>query len=483
MRWTRPFLGLLVCLVCCAAAVAAADDGPAQGFDELRRTLSALAADSPGGTRVGIAVVDVATGADIFSRNPDEPMNPASNTKVVTAACALKLLGPEFRFVTSLQGILEGPVIRGPIYLKGHADPLLVTADLWEMVHSLVEAGVRRVEGGIVVDNTYFDNETLPYAFDQQPDEDASFRAPIGAVSLNRNAQAIAIRPGPAVMSPARVSLDPPGYAVLENDTITVAEGASAPKISSAVFENRTRIRVWGQIALNARPVTYFRRTDNPSIFSGEGLKAVLEASGISVGGSVQLGTMPPGLALLAEHVSEPLSSVLWETGKMSDNFVTEMILKTIGAERGKGPGSAASAIAAAQEVLKGWGLEPGTYVYRNGSGLFDANRFSARQFVKLLAAVYHDAAIRPEFLSQLATGGADGTIETRYKDKAALRHVRAKTGTLADVVALTGYVFDAAGARPIAFSILVSGADGYVSSVRTYQERLVTAIAKFLNP
>jgi D-alanyl-D-alanine carboxypeptidase/D-alanyl-D-alanine-endopeptidase (penicillin-binding protein 4) len=121
--------------------------------------------------------------------------------------------------------------------------------------------------------------------------------------------------------------------------------------------------------------------------------------------------------------------------------------------------------------------------VYRNGSGLFDANRFTPRQFTKVLRAAYLDGHIRPEFLSQLAIGGVDGTIQSRYKDASAMHRVRAKTGTLADVSTLSGYVFDKEGVRPIAFSILVNKAPGYVSAARAYQEKIVTAIAKFLNP
>ena len=350
------------------------------------------------------------------------------------------------------------------------------------MARQVRARGIRRVEGGVVVDDTYFDRENLPFAFDQQPREDNKFRSPVGAVSLNHNAPGITIRPAPQGMSAASVVLDPPGYAVLRNDAITVGQGAHNPKISAVGFEDRTQVRVWGQIPVGSRAVTYYRRIDNPSLFSGYGLKGVLEEAGISVGGDVRVGAVPSGTPLLAEHTSPPLSSVLWETGKVSNNFVTEMVLKTLGAEAGEGPGTWEAAREVAAGVLEGWGLERGSYTYRNGSGLFDANAFSARQLVRVLRGAYLEDGVRPEFLSQLATGGVDGTISQRYRDRAARRHVRAKTGTLADVSALSGYVFDEEGRRPIAFSILVNDIPGYVSSARGYQERIVTAIARHLN-
>jgi D-alanyl-D-alanine carboxypeptidase/D-alanyl-D-alanine-endopeptidase (penicillin-binding protein 4) len=350
------------------------------------------------------------------------------------------------------------------------------------MARELSLNGIRRIEGGIVVDDSYFDADNLPYAYADQPNEDAAFRAPIGAVSLNNNAIAITVRPGHQGMVPARVHLDPEGYAVLDNDTITVGEGAHNPKISATPLENRTKLRVWGNIPLGSRAATYFRRIDNPSLFSGYGLKTVLEDLGITVGGGVQTGVLPTNVPKLAEHRSQPLSVILYETGKASNNFVTEMILKTLGADAKTDAGTWEAALTAAKTTLTEWGIAPKTYVYRNGSGLFDANRFSPDFLTKILIAAYRDIGIRSEFLAQLAIGGVDGTIASRYKGEGIARRVRAKTGTLADVSTLSGFVFDARGERPIAFSILVNNAEGYISASRTFQEKIVTAIVKYLN-
>ena len=96
-----------------------------QGFDKLGRTLATLSANAPGNSRVSISVIDVATGTLIYKKSDTELMNPASNVKIITAACALKQLGGHFRFTTSLHGKSDGSIIRGPVYIKGHADPTL----------------------------------------------------------------------------------------------------------------------------------------------------------------------------------------------------------------------------------------------------------------------------------------------------------------------------------------------------------------------
>ncbi|MBN2715054.1 MAG: D-alanyl-D-alanine carboxypeptidase/D-alanyl-D-alanine-endopeptidase [Deltaproteobacteria bacterium] len=453
-----------------------------QDMSSLKSTLSSLAAKKPGNSIVGISVMDIMSGEAIYTLDGNKLLNPASNTKVVTAAAALKLLGPEFKFNTELYGKVSARNVQGPLYLKGYADPSLTTSDLWALARELKADGVRRIGGGIIVDDSYFDSNNWPYAYDEQPNEDNKFRTPVGAVSVNHNALSIDIRPGPTAMVKALVQMDPPEYAVVDNDTLTSATGAYTPRISATTFEDRTRVRVWGQIPLGSSPTRYYRRIDNPTLFTGYALKGILKEMGISVGGDVRAGAIPSGTPLIARHESEPLSSVLWETGKMSNNFVTEMILKTIGAEKYEGPGSWEAATGAVADLLSSWGIKKGSYTYKNGSGLFSANKLSASQFCTILRKSYLDSTVRPEFLTQLATGGADGTIQSRYQHPAAQRYVRAKTGTLDDVSALSGFVMDKTGTRPIAFSILVNNASGYVSAARKYQEDIVTAIARFLN-
>ncbi|MBN2804264.1 MAG: D-alanyl-D-alanine carboxypeptidase/D-alanyl-D-alanine-endopeptidase [Deltaproteobacteria bacterium] len=454
----------------------------ANGFESLKKSLDAISSKAPGNSIAGVAVMDINSGEVIYSKNGEKLFNPASNTKIVTAAAALAILGPEYRFTTSIYGKKDGRTINGSLYIKGNGDPSLMSEDLWEMIKELHAKGIRRIRDGIIVDDTYFDGENLPFAFDQQPGEDNKFRTPVGAVSLNYNSLTIQIEPGPAAMSKAKVTFNPPEYAVLVNDTLTSASGAYTPGISSLPFEDRTKVRVWGQIPIGSGSAKYYRRIDNPSLFTGYALKGILTDSGISVGGDVTTGKIPSGTPLLATNISLPLSSILWETGKMSNNFVTEMVLKNIGAANLSSPATWDDATGEVKKLLATWGIKADSYTYKNGSGLFDANMFTPLQFCTILRSAYLDPGVRPEFLSQLATGGVDGTIASRFKGPESKRRVRAKTGTLDDVSALSGYVFDSKGEHPIAFSILVNKASGYVSGARKYQEDIATVIARFLN-
>ena len=166
--------------------------------------------------------MDASTGTVLFAHQGDLALNPASNQKLVTAAAALSRLGPEFRMRTALYGRVDGDGV-ATLSLRGYGDPSLGQADLIELARDLADHGVRRV-GEIVVDATYFDDQILPPAFEQQPNEIAPFRAATGAVSVDGNAYVLRVLPGATVDAPARVRLDGAGYFALES-TISTAGG------------------------------------------------------------------------------------------------------------------------------------------------------------------------------------------------------------------------------------------------------------------
>ena len=188
--------------------------------------------------------------------------------KLVTAATALVELGPEFRLRTTLSGALGEDGGLDTLVLRGEGDPSLTFGDLLSMVRRLVELGVRRVEN-VVVDGSYFDDQMLPPAFDQQPHEVAAFRAAVGAVSVDRNAFELRVAPGPAGDAPASIILRCPDYFALEANVNTSPSGA--PQI---VAEQKPRgeqllLKVSGSVPLGIRGVGYERRIEAPLPYAG----------------------------------------------------------------------------------------------------------------------------------------------------------------------------------------------------------------------
>jgi D-alanyl-D-alanine carboxypeptidase/D-alanyl-D-alanine-endopeptidase (penicillin-binding protein 4) len=207
-----------------------------------------------------------------------------------------------------------------------------------------------------------------------------------------------------------------------------------------------------------------------------------LRAAHIEVPTQVRLATMPPGKPLLVTHQSPPLAQMLTAVGKYSDNFVAEMLLKVLGAERGGGPPARTQQGAtAALLALEKLGIPSADIRMVNGSGLFGDNRIAATHFTHLLAKLHANPAVAPEFIAQLAVGGVDGTLTQRMTALPHARIVRAKTGTLDDVIALSGYVLGRTPDQAVAFSILLNGVRGKQAVARALADAIVAQIAGFL--
>jgi D-alanyl-D-alanine carboxypeptidase/D-alanyl-D-alanine-endopeptidase (penicillin-binding protein 4) len=168
---------------------------------------------------LGFALRDLGTGRELLAEGGERSINPASNQKLMTAAVALSELGPDFRFRVALCGkIQDGVAAR--LVLRGDGDPTFSSAELSGFAKRLVELGLKRVTGDILVDQSAFDDHYTPPAFEQQPNEWSAFRAPVSAVSLDRNSTTLHVFPGEAGHL-ARVEFDPPGYVVVQGEVRT----------------------------------------------------------------------------------------------------------------------------------------------------------------------------------------------------------------------------------------------------------------------
>lgn len=446
---------------------------------EPQRRAETLAADvRRWGGRVGVIAIDVASGATLVALDEHGLYNPASNAKLLTAATALRLLGPSHRYVTGLYGVRSGNEV-AELVLRGAGDPSLATRDLWEMARDLRAAGIRKV-GSVAVDQGYFDDLYVPPAFEQQPHEWAAFRAPVAAVSLNENTVLFTIRATRAG-EPASVVVDPPGLIDLAGSVAT-AEKGTPEKIVIELEPRGARlaVRLGGNVPEGSRLVRLARRVEDPRLLAGYALKEILEGIGVQVAGEPRLGGGRQK-RLLVVHRSAPLGQLLDALGKDSDNFYAETIFKTIAAEQRGRPGTSATAAELVAETLDDLGAAKPGVIVKNGSGLFDANRASPWSMAVLLRAASRDPALNTDFTAQLAIGGVDGTLRGRFSAWAKQRAIRAKTGTLDAVASLSGYVLPPAGRSPIAFSILVNDIPGKVGAAREGMDRVVDALAREL--
>ncbi len=407
------------------------------------------------GAKVSAVFVDLSDQTTIASAAPQFPLNPASNQKIILAAGALALLGPSYRFETGVYGsVVDG--VADSLVLRGNGDPAFSTRDLWGLAENLLARGLTRVKGAVLVDQSAFDDNFTPPGFEQQPDEWAAFRAPVSAVALDQNTVTLFVLPGQAG-EPARIWSSLPGVLASQGSVLTRAKGtANTIALQIALNSSQLSAKISGTIAQGQPLQSFPRRVADPRLVPGIVLKQLLEARGVQLAHSVELGGASETRQLTSVK-SEPLARLAFELGKESDNFYAEMLLKSIAKHEEPGPGTSEGGARALAAWLKRRNLWVAGTVLRNGSGLFDTNRVSAQQIINVLAEAQQDSRMAPEFLSQLSVAGRDGTLRARFPKERDSGVIRAKTGTLGRVDALSGYVFTAGRPR-FAFSILLNG-------------------------
>jgi len=429
------------------------------------------------GSKVGIYAVDIQTGDVLMELNADALLNPASNTKLVTGAAALDVLGPEWTIFTrvSHDGTLEGDKITGNLWIKSDGDPFLHYAQMVAWAIDIKGQGVRKIEGDIVIDDTSFAPGYIPPAFDQK-DEDASYRAPIGAVSVSFNSVSVEVHPG-TVGQPGIVRLNPPNdYVKVTNQTRTRAGKGIGINARARANGDVTEIVVTGSIGVDAPgPGVVRKRIDHPSLFTGSVFKHALQETGIAVTGAVRLGERPNNTRTLVLFESSPMWSSVAAMNKWSNNFMAEMIFRLLG--RDNGPANVERSREVVAEFMQRAGVTPGWTIF-NGSGLYDGNLFSARQLTELLVHMGRHR-FAPEFATSLAIAGRDGTLKTRLQAKETEANLRGKTGTLNEVTALAGYVTSQSGRR-IAYTVIFNETPVRAWTLRPQQDAIVRLLANY---
>lgn len=449
-------------------------EGAPSGLDGAVRALTGDHAWKD--AEVSVAILDVASGKMLASYNEHKALNPASNAKLYTAAAALAILHGEHRYETSLSGVVKGSSCSS-VTLRGFGDPSLDAGDLVAMASELHARGVRKIDGDILVDQRFYDDQTTPPAFEQKPEEWAAFRAPVSALAVNENTITLEIRPGDEGQT-AHASFEPPGFVDIDG-TVSTGSGTGADTVGLVLSKNGSRMsaKLSGTVGEDAKLVRFTRRVEDPTLLAGYVLRAALEQAQIKVSGDVKTGSGKG--PVIAKHTSAPLSTLLYALGKQSDNFYAEMIFKSLAAEQKGRPAHAQDSAQLVGKVVADMGANDEGLVIKNGSGLYDANRVTTTSVVKLLRSAWLDTAMQPEYVAQLSIGGVDGTLHGRFQSEHARRAVRAKTGTLDDAIALSGYVLGPAGKEPIAFSILFNKIPGHAAHARGDADKLVRAIIR----
>nr|WP_246017863.1 D-alanyl-D-alanine carboxypeptidase/D-alanyl-D-alanine-endopeptidase [Mesobacillus subterraneus] len=446
------------------------EDPPAQAI-EPARSLSAeinkLLASDPvlEGSLAGVSIRSADDGELLYEHMGNTRLQPASLLKLFTAGAALSVLGEDYRFTTevSADGKVSDGALDGDLYLVGRGDPTLLPADFAEFAREISNKGINRIEGDVVVDDSWYDD--IRYSGDLTwNDEHQYYGSQVSALTASPNEDydagtvIVNIQPGEKGQS-ANITISPENdYVTVVNQTKTVGpKGAYNLKVDREHGSNT--IFVKGTIPAGAKNNRKWVSVWEPSGYAGDLFKRALEDQGVEVVGKIRTGTATEGMAGLISHKSMPLKDLLVPFMKLSNNGHAEVLVKEMGKAIHK-EGSWEKGLEVMNAELAKFGVDPARLVLRDGSGISHANLVPANEITSFLFHVRKEKWF-PAFKHSLPVAGdrdrmVGGTMRNRLKEEDLKDRVIAKTGSLTGVSTLSGYVETSSG-ETLIFAILLN--------------------------
>jgi D-alanyl-D-alanine carboxypeptidase/D-alanyl-D-alanine-endopeptidase (penicillin-binding protein 4) len=447
-------------------------------LDSLVNGLVARSAES------SIQIVELESGRIVGERNPHLVLAPASNMKLFTTAAAIDLLKPSFAVTT--QVLTRGEVdasgtLNGDVKIVGRGDPTIggrfhdgeATAVIQEWAADLKRAGIKTVNGNLIFEYGYFDTEYIhpTWPVDQLVNW---YEAPIAAFSMQEGCVQVRVTPS-TPGKPCVVEFEPPtGYVTAQNTCVT---GRGLPFITR--HRNSNTIIVRGGVPSRTGRTEVFVTVENPIHYFAQVTSETFARSGLRIDGEIVITPRDqrPDWKAVSEHAT-PLTTLIYVVNKKSQNHYAEQVLKILGAELQK-EGSWPSG----SRVVNGWlttklGVPQNEFSMADGSGMSRNNRASANAFIILLRHMWK-SPWRQEFVSSMPySGDPDSKFGNRLRQPPYARQVYAKTGYIAGVVGLSGYVHASSG-KVYAFSFLFNRYRVGVYAVYRLQDEILKEIVK----
>lgn len=393
---------------------------------------------------IGIIVQSMKTNHILYQHRVNYFYTPASVQKLFTAVAALSFLKPSYRFMTQLfmDGKIKNGTLQGNLTVKFSGDPELKLKDLRELFHQLHRYGLNKIVGNVYIDN--FDYSNIP----QYPpgclwdDLSYSYAAPLNTIIINHNKFLLHFFPGKTNGEKPKLKSNlPPNVARFYNYLQTSAKYNKYCPIT--IYSNDQNdyklggclVKSWGE----QRRVLAIRDMIG---YSKAIIKQLLKRNQIEYAGHINIHRIPPNAVLIANHLSPPLSKIVKEMLKDSDNLSTNSVLKKIGEVYDQNQSTWIKSLHALKTILQTpTGIDFKNNLIADGAGLSRYNLITPQQIAKLLYYAYHNPTINPTLLAALPIGGKDGTLEDRMLSTSKQERVRAKTGSMTGVSALAGYI------------------------------------------
>jgi D-alanyl-D-alanine carboxypeptidase/D-alanyl-D-alanine-endopeptidase (penicillin-binding protein 4) len=482
----------------------------AKTVEELRARIQEILRNPElASAQMAVKIASLDTGRTLFEENAVKLLHPASNMKIYTVSAALDRLSPDFRFKTSVYAPAMPDAtgtIHGDLIIYGRGDPSFAASfnngDYYKAIDDfaarIASAGVRRVEGNIVGDESYFTGPRLGYGWEWD-DLQWYYGAEISALTVNDNSLDLFVKPGQDIGSQAVITTGPQTPLVTIINHVTTAPRGTRRNVTVVRPLGTNTLEVSGSVPLGMDAADKGNvgsvAITNPAYLFVYMLRSSLASKGVTISGQSLVidahgrngqPLQTNSLVEIASVQSPPLSVIAAQTLKPSQNLYTELILRTLG--KSVTPNGTASStertttddgIEAVKTFLRGAGIEPRSQVVMaDGSGLSRHDYITANATLQLLTymSTHRYASV---FRDALPIAGVDGTLKTRMRGTPAAGNLRAKTGTINGVASLSGYVTTAAGER-LVFSIILNNYPEESSSRRSFIDAIAVMLASF---
>jgi len=411
---------------------------------------------------LGMVVIDLTSGETLYRRNAERLFIPASNMKLFSEAAALMVLGPDYRFKNQLSisaGKVQQGVLQGNIYLHLNGDPSFSRDDLKYLLSSLKDWNINTIQGSVFIDSSLAGVDTYPPGW-LAADLSYSYGAPNAPLMVDSNRLTVTVNPGARVGAPAVVEVDDDGAGIVLNNQATTK---ASPKGCGVGFslDKDNHLTVHGCVGIDQWAIQQRMAIKNPLMYAQGMIKSALIKENIQLNGQVQLGKAPTGALLIATQHSKPVSQLMADTLKPSDNLYADSLYLHAAAKINGSPVNWREA----QPLIKNF-LQSQTNInfknaiFTDGSGLSRYSLVTPEQTISLLKFLYQRFPLSYEYISALPVSGRDGTLQKRFRIPSQQGFVRAKTGTMAGINSLSGYLYTANG-HTLAFAMFINRLPG----------------------
>lgn len=419
---------------------------------------AALAQAGIAESSVGIWVQPVDGAVASLAVNADQPMNPASVMKLVTAFAALERFGPAHTWDTRIatRGEIRNGILYGDLQIIGSGDPFLGVERLWKLLRQVLALGIREVRGDIVLDASALRLPRHdPASFDGKGLRPYN-SGPHGLL-LHFNTLNLALLPGPAG-SGVEVVPSPPLAGLVIVNRLTASAGACGVWHEKLDARLERHDDAQTLVLLGSMPSSCGRRDWSaaplpPDAFAAALIEGLWSELGGRLGGVVRDARASDGKPLLTD-TSIALADIVREMNKWSSNVIARQLIANLGTDDPGSPDMVASGIAVARAQLENAGINTTGLVIENGSGLSRVERIRADSLGRLLVTAWQ-RPFMPEFIAAMPIAGLDGTARRRLADSPARGQAHIKTGTINGVRAFAGYVHDRRNRRHVVVMII----------------------------